>query len=136
MAAYVYKRGDEYYVDDPAGSFKQDLVYALDAGVRYTVNQALAQAIRPIKHHLIGFTEQQGWVAPSESQMIEDHSLSSSSKALKPGKNPHPADFESLIRSLARDHEYNASATSKSKSKEDLASFSSEHSSDQGDDPP
>ncbi|KAJ1197305.1 hypothetical protein NDU88_001165 [Pleurodeles waltl] len=65
MAAYDDQGSDEYYEDDPSGSFEQDLVYALDAGVRYTVNQALAQAIRPIKHHLIGFAEQQEWVASS-----------------------------------------------------------------------
>ncbi|KAJ1116608.1 hypothetical protein NDU88_004814 [Pleurodeles waltl] len=60
MDAYDDQGGDEYYVDDPAGSFEHDRVYALDAGVRHTVNQALAQAIRPIKQHLIGFAEQQG----------------------------------------------------------------------------
>ncbi|KAJ1096407.1 hypothetical protein NDU88_001549 [Pleurodeles waltl] len=59
-SAYEDRRGDEYYVDDPAGSFEQDLVYALDAGVCHTVNQALAQAIRPIKHNLIGFAKQKG----------------------------------------------------------------------------
>ncbi|KAJ1164302.1 hypothetical protein NDU88_004747 [Pleurodeles waltl] len=64
MAGFEDQAGEEYYSDDSAGSFEQDLVYALDAGVRHTVNQALAQAIRPIKHHLIGFAEQQGWVAP------------------------------------------------------------------------
>ncbi|KAJ1191143.1 hypothetical protein NDU88_000459 [Pleurodeles waltl] len=84
MAAYDDQGGDEYYVDDPVGSFEQDLVYALDASVRHTVNQALAQAIRPIKHHLIGFAEQQGSVAPSVSQMVEDPSLSGGSQALKP----------------------------------------------------
>ncbi|KAJ1208747.1 hypothetical protein NDU88_004130 [Pleurodeles waltl] len=107
-------------------------VYGLDAVLLHTVNQALAHTIRPIKHHFIGFTKQQGWVAPSGSQMVEDPSLSVSGSllALKPGKNPHPADFDSLIRFLVRDHDYNASTTSKSKSKKDLAS------SDQGDDPP
>ncbi|KAJ1100057.1 hypothetical protein NDU88_005146 [Pleurodeles waltl] len=63
MAGYEDQASDEYYLDDSAGSFEQDLVYALDAGVRHTVNQPLAQATRPIKHHLIGFAEQQGWVA-------------------------------------------------------------------------
>ncbi|KAJ1166568.1 hypothetical protein NDU88_006967 [Pleurodeles waltl] len=53
MATYDDQGGDEYYVDDPVGSFEQDLVYALDDGVRHTVDQALAQAIRPIKYHLI-----------------------------------------------------------------------------------
>ncbi|KAJ1135271.1 hypothetical protein NDU88_001712 [Pleurodeles waltl] len=78
MAAYNDQLGDEYYVDDTVGSFEQDLLYALDAGVRHkdllyaldagvrhTVNQTLAHAIRSIKYHLIGFAEQQGWMAPS-----------------------------------------------------------------------
>ncbi|KAJ1213890.1 hypothetical protein NDU88_001520 [Pleurodeles waltl] len=136
MAAYDDQGGDEYYVDDPAGSFEQDLVCALDDGVRHTVNQALAHAIRPIKHHLIGFAELQGWVAPSGTQALTEPSLSGSSQALKQGNNPHAADFESLIRSLARDHDYNTSSSQKSKSKNDLASSSPDHSSDRGDDPP
>ncbi|KAJ1153189.1 hypothetical protein NDU88_005951 [Pleurodeles waltl] len=134
MAAYNDELGDEYYVDDPAGSFEQDLVYALDACVRHMVYQALDRAIRPSKH-LIGYAEQQGWVAPSGSQMLEEHSLSGGSQALKQGRNPHTADFESLIRTLAREHDYNTSSTPKSKSKNYLDSSSSGHSSDQGDDP-
>ncbi|KAJ1103170.1 hypothetical protein NDU88_000597 [Pleurodeles waltl] len=109
---------------------------ALDAGVCDTVNQALAQSIRPIKHHLIGFAEQQGWVAPSGAQAITEPSLSGSSQALKQGNNPHATDFESLIRTVVRDHDYNAASSQKSKSKEDLVSSSSDHSSDQGEDPP
>ncbi|KAJ1194966.1 hypothetical protein NDU88_004250 [Pleurodeles waltl] len=109
------------------------LVYALDAGVRHTVNQALAQAIRLIEHHLIGFAKQQGWVVPPGSHIVEDPSLSGSSQALKQGKNPNSADFKSLIRSLAREHDYNtSSSTLKSKPKKDLDSSSSEQSSDQG----
>ncbi|KAJ1137537.1 hypothetical protein NDU88_003935 [Pleurodeles waltl] len=126
MDAYDDQGGDEYYVDDPVKSFEHDLVYALDAGVRHTVNQALAQAVRHIKHHLIGFAEQQGWVAPSGAQAITEPSLSGSSQALKQGNNPHAADFESLIRSLTRDHDYNAVSSQKSKSKEDLADHSSD----------
>ncbi|KAJ1132809.1 hypothetical protein NDU88_011110 [Pleurodeles waltl] len=57
MAGYEDQAGDEYYMDDSTGSFEQDLFYALDAGVHHAVNQALAQAIRPNKHHLIGFAE-------------------------------------------------------------------------------
>ncbi|KAJ1137747.1 hypothetical protein NDU88_004144 [Pleurodeles waltl] len=136
MAGYDDHAGDEYYVDDPAGSFEQELVYALDAGVCHTVNQALAQAIRPIKHHLISFSEQQGWVAPSVAQALTQPSLSGGSQTLKQSNNLHAVDFESLIRSLARDHDYNATSSQKSKSKEDLASSSSDHSSDQGDDLP
>ncbi|KAJ1099691.1 hypothetical protein NDU88_004790 [Pleurodeles waltl] len=70
MAGYEDQADDGYYLDEPGGSFEQDLVYALDAGVRHTVNQALAQAIKPIKHHLLGFAEQQGWVAPLGIQSI------------------------------------------------------------------
>ncbi|KAJ1127420.1 hypothetical protein NDU88_005822 [Pleurodeles waltl] len=36
MDAYDDQGGDEYYVDDHAGSFEHDLVYALDAGVTET----------------------------------------------------------------------------------------------------
>ncbi|KAJ1191697.1 hypothetical protein NDU88_001013 [Pleurodeles waltl] len=136
IAAYDDQGGDEYYVDDPAGSFEQDLVYTLDAGVRHTVNQALAQAIRPIKHHPFVFAEQQGLVAPSGSYAIKEPSLSGGLQAPKQGSNPHAAYFEILIRSLARDHDYNAASTRKSESKEDLAYSSSDYSSDQGDDPP
>ncbi|KAJ1163343.1 hypothetical protein NDU88_003802 [Pleurodeles waltl] len=135
MAGYEDQAGDEYYLDDSAGSFEQDLVYALDPGVRHTVNQALAQAIRPIKHYLIGFTEQQGWVAPLGVQSIIEPSLSGGSQSLKQSHNPHSTDFESLIRAMAKEHDYNASAQ-KAKSTEDLASPFSDHSSEQGDDPP
>ncbi|KAJ1120397.1 hypothetical protein NDU88_008567 [Pleurodeles waltl] len=135
MAAYNDQVGDDYYVDDPAGSFEQDPVYALDAGVCHTVNQVLAQAIRPIKHHLIGFAEQQGWVASSGPQIVEEPSLSVSLQAHKLDRNPHTADFGSLIRSLAKEHDYNSSASApKSKTKRDLDSSSSAHSSNQGDD--
>ncbi|KAJ1139406.1 hypothetical protein NDU88_005779 [Pleurodeles waltl] len=123
-------------MDDSAGSFEQDLVYALDAGVRHTVNQALAQAIRPIKHHLLGFAEQQGWVAPSGIQTVIEPSLSGGFQTLKQSTNPHTADFESLIMAMDKEHAYNASSSQKAKSREDLASSSSDHSSDQGDDPP
>ncbi|KAJ1109161.1 hypothetical protein NDU88_006525 [Pleurodeles waltl] len=136
MAGYDEQAGDEYYVDDPAGSFEPDLVCALGAGVRHTVNQALAQTIRPIKHHLIGFAEQQRWVAPLGVQALTELSLSSGSQTLKQSVNLHAADFESLIRSMARDHDYSATSSQKSKSKANLASSSSDHPSDQGDDSP
>ncbi|KAJ1160601.1 hypothetical protein NDU88_001097 [Pleurodeles waltl] len=96
MAGYEDQAGDEYYLDDSAGSFEQELIYALDAGVRHTVNQALAQAIRPIKHHLIGFAEQQGWVAPSGVQTIIEPSLSGGSQSLQQSHNQDASDFESL----------------------------------------
>ncbi|KAJ1184508.1 hypothetical protein NDU88_001314 [Pleurodeles waltl] len=48
MAGYDEQADDLYYIDDTAGFFDQDLVYALDAGVRHSVNQALVQAIQPI----------------------------------------------------------------------------------------
>ncbi|KAJ1202821.1 hypothetical protein NDU88_006616 [Pleurodeles waltl] len=73
---------------------------------------------------------------PSGSQMIKDPSLSGGSQALKQAKNLHAVDFESLMRSLARDYDYNAYSTPKSKFTEDLVFTSSEHYSDQGDDPP
>ncbi|KAJ1116927.1 hypothetical protein NDU88_005129 [Pleurodeles waltl] len=134
MAGYGDQAEDEYYFEEPAGSFEQDLVHALDAGVRHTVNQALAQAIKPIKHHLMGFAEQQGWVAPSGTQSIMDPSLSSGTQSIKESHNPHSADFETLVRAMAKEHDYNASSQKKAAS--DPASSSSKHSSEQGDDPP
>ncbi|KAJ1181241.1 hypothetical protein NDU88_006449 [Pleurodeles waltl] len=89
MAGYEDQANDEYYLEDSAGSSEQDLVYALDAGVRHTVNQALAQAIRPTKHHLIGFEEQQRWVAPLGIQSIVEPSLSGGSQSLQQSHNPH-----------------------------------------------
>ncbi|KAJ1084326.1 hypothetical protein NDU88_004477 [Pleurodeles waltl] len=135
MACYEDQADDGYYLDELAGSFEQDLVYALDAGVRHTVNQALAQAIKPFKHHLLGFAEQQGWVAPSDIQSIMEPSLSAGTQATKQSQNPHSADFESLIRNMAREHDYNT-ATQKKAASDPASSSSSDHSSEQGDDPP
>ncbi|KAJ1124817.1 hypothetical protein NDU88_003266 [Pleurodeles waltl] len=126
--------GYAYYLDEPAGSFEHDLVYALDAGVRHTANQSLAQAIKPIKHYLIGFAEQQGWVARSGVQSIIEPSLSAGTQSSKQCHNPHSADFENLIRAMAKDHDYNRSTQKKAAS--DLAFSSTDHSSEQGDDPP
>ncbi|KAJ1084125.1 hypothetical protein NDU88_004278 [Pleurodeles waltl] len=133
MAGYEDQAEDLYYLDEPAGSFDQDLVYALDAGVRHTVNQALAQAIQPIKHHLLGFVEQQGWIAPSGSQSVGELPLPANTQASNQSTNPHSADFESFIRNMAREHDYNSGSQKKAVS--DPAS-SSEQSSEQGDDPP
>ncbi|KAJ1112445.1 hypothetical protein NDU88_000709 [Pleurodeles waltl] len=133
MAGYEDQADDGYYLDEPAGSSEQDLVYALDAGVRHTVNQALAQAIKPIKHHLLGFAEQQGWVAPSGIQSIMEPSLPASIQASKQSNNPYSVDFQSLIKNMAREHYYNSELQKKAAS--DPASSSSEHSSEQGDDP-
>ncbi|KAJ1114497.1 hypothetical protein NDU88_002733 [Pleurodeles waltl] len=134
MAGYEDQADDGYYLDEPASSFEQDLVYALDTGVRHTVNQALAQAIKPIKHHLLGFAEQQAWVAPSGIQSIMEPSLSANAQASKQSNNPHSADFESLIRNMAREHNYNSASQKKAAS--DPASSASENSSEQGDAPP
>ncbi|KAJ1135498.1 hypothetical protein NDU88_001937 [Pleurodeles waltl] len=133
LAGYEHQADDAYYLDEPAGSFQQELVYALDAGVRHTVNQALAKATKPIKHHLIGFAEQQGWVAPSGVQSIIEPSLSDCTQSIKQNHNPHSADFENLTRAMAKEHDYNTSTQKKAAS--DPAS-SSDHSSEQGDDPP
>ncbi|KAJ1182924.1 hypothetical protein NDU88_008101 [Pleurodeles waltl] len=135
MAGYEDQADDGYYLDEPAGSFEQDLVYALDAGVRHTVNQALTQAIKPIKHHLLGFAEQQGWVAPSGIQSIMEPSLSAGTQATKQSHNPHSVDFESLIRNMAREHDYNTASQKKAAS-DPASSSSAGHSSEQVDDPP
>ncbi|KAJ1140780.1 hypothetical protein NDU88_007118 [Pleurodeles waltl] len=128
MAGYEDQADDAYYLDEPAGSLEQDLVYALEAGVRHTVNQALAQAIKPIKHYLIGFAEQQGWVATSGVQSIIEPSLSAGNQTIKQSHNTHSADFENLIRAMAKEHDYNASTQKKAAS--DPASSSSDHSSE------
>ncbi|KAJ1088644.1 hypothetical protein NDU88_001800 [Pleurodeles waltl] len=135
MAGYDDQAEELYYLDDTAGSFDQDLVYALDAGVRHSVNQALAQAIQPIKHHLLGLVDQQGWVAPVGALPIGESSFSASTQATKQTPNTHAADFESLIRNMAREHDYNAGSQKKAVS-DPASSSSSEHSSEQGDVPP
>ncbi|KAJ1123310.1 hypothetical protein NDU88_001781 [Pleurodeles waltl] len=134
MASYEGQAKDLYYLDEPAGSFDQDLVNALDVGVRHTVNQALAQVIQPTKHHLFGFVEQQGCVAPSGIQPIGEPPLPTNTQASKQSTNPHSADFESLIRNMAREHDYNSGSQKKAVS--NPASSFSDQSSEQGDDPP
>ncbi|KAJ1134876.1 hypothetical protein NDU88_001322 [Pleurodeles waltl] len=135
MAGYDDQAEELYYVDDTAGSFDQDLVYALDAGVRHSVNQALAQAIQPIKHHLLGLVDQQGWVAPVGAPPIGESSFAASTQAAKQSSNLNAADFESLIRNMAREHDYNAGEQKKAVSDPASSSSSSEHSSEQGDVP-
>ncbi|KAJ1099645.1 hypothetical protein NDU88_004744 [Pleurodeles waltl] len=136
MAGYDDQAEDLYYMDDTAGSFDQDLVYALDAGVRHSVNQALAQAIQPIKHHLLGLVDQQGWVAPVSAPPLGDSSFAANPQSAKQSSNPHAADFESLIRNMAREHDYNAGAQKKVVNDPASSSSSSEHSSEQDDAPP
>ncbi|KAJ1216074.1 hypothetical protein NDU88_003680 [Pleurodeles waltl] len=135
MAGYEDQAEDLYYLDDTTGTFDQDLVYALDAGVRNSVNQVFAQAIQPIKHHLLGLVDQQSWVAPGGAQPSGEPAFAASSQASKQTSNPHVADFESLLRDMAREHDYNAGSQKKMVS-DPPSSSSSEHSSDQGDAPP
>ncbi|KAJ1090473.1 hypothetical protein NDU88_003605 [Pleurodeles waltl] len=115
MAGYDDPAEELYYMDDTAGSFDQDLVYALDAGVRHSVNQALAQAIQPIKHHLLGLVDQKAWAAPVSTSTMEDPSFAAIPQTEKQLSNPHAADFQSLIRNMAREHDYNAGAHKKGK---------------------
>ncbi|KAJ1153745.1 hypothetical protein NDU88_006503 [Pleurodeles waltl] len=138
MAGYDDQAEALYYIDDTAGSFDQDLVYALDAGVRHSVNQALAQAIQPFKHHLLGLVDQPAWIAPVSAPSLGDPSFAASPQPAKQPSNPHAADFQSLIRNMAREHDYNAG--SQKKAVDDPASSSSssssDHSSEQEDAPP
>ncbi|KAJ1218788.1 hypothetical protein NDU88_006360 [Pleurodeles waltl] len=136
MAGYDDPAEELYYMDDTAGSFDQDLVYALDAGVRHSVNQALVQAIQPIKHHLLGLVEQQAWAAPGRASTLEDPSLAAIPQSEKQLSNPHAADFQSLIRNMAREHDYNAGSHKKGKDVPPSSSSSSEPSSEQKDAPP
>ncbi|KAJ1084703.1 hypothetical protein NDU88_004849 [Pleurodeles waltl] len=133
MAGYDDQAEDLYYIDDTAGSFDQDLVYALDAGVRPSVNQALVQAIQPIKHHLLGLVDQQTWSAPVGAPSLEDPSFAAGPQSAKQLPNPHAADFQSLLRNMAREHDYNAG--SQKKAVDAPASSSSDHSSEQEDAP-
>ncbi|KAJ1166549.1 hypothetical protein NDU88_006949 [Pleurodeles waltl] len=121
MAGYDDQAEDLYYMDDTAGSFDQDLVYALDTGVRHSVNQ--------------GLVDQQGWVAPVSSPPLGDSSLAANPQSAKQSSNPHATDFESLIRNMAREHDYNAGAQKKVANDPASFSSSSEHSSEQDDAP-
>ncbi|KAJ1141857.1 hypothetical protein NDU88_008185 [Pleurodeles waltl] len=136
MAGYDDPAEELYYMDDTAGSFDQDLVYALDAGVRHSVNQALAQAIQPIKHHLLGLVDQQAWAAPVSASTMEDPSFATIPQSEKQLSNPHAADFQSLIRNMAREHDCNAGSQKKGKDAPPSSSSSSEPSSEQEDVPP
>ncbi|KAJ1187747.1 hypothetical protein NDU88_004517 [Pleurodeles waltl] len=108
MAGYDDQAEDLYYMDDTAGSFDQDLVYALDAGMRHSVTQAFAQAIQPIKHHLLGLVDQQAWAAPTSAPTMGDSSFAAIPQPAKQPSNPHTADFQFLLRNMAREHDYNA----------------------------
>ncbi|KAJ1199875.1 hypothetical protein NDU88_003707 [Pleurodeles waltl] len=136
MAGYDDQAEDLYYMDDTAGSFDQDLVYALDAGVHHSVNQALAQAIQPIKHHLLGLVDQQAWAAPVSAPTMGDSSFAANPQPAKQTSNLHTADFQSLIRNMAREHDYNAGSQKKAVDDPASSPSSSEHSSEQGDAPP
>ncbi|KAJ1135426.1 hypothetical protein NDU88_001866 [Pleurodeles waltl] len=136
MAGYDDQAEELYYMDDTAGSFDQDLVYALDAGVRHSVNQALSQAIQPIKHHLLGLVDQQAWAAPVSASTMGDPSLAANPQPEKQLSNPHAADFQSLIRNMAREHDYNTGSHKKGVDAPPFSSSSSEPSSEQEDEPP
>ncbi|KAJ1135045.1 hypothetical protein NDU88_001490 [Pleurodeles waltl] len=73
---------------------QQDLVYAPDAGVRHTVNVALDKATQTIKHLLLGFTDQQGWVPHCSSQ--EELPFSQDPSGSSSVANPHQADLNKL----------------------------------------
>ncbi|KAJ1110204.1 hypothetical protein NDU88_007559 [Pleurodeles waltl] len=136
MAGYDEQAEDLYYIDDTAGSFDQDLVYALDAGVRHSVNQALVQAIQPIKHHLLGLVDQQAWTAPVGAPSLEDPSFAAGPQSAKQPSNPHAVDFQSLLRNMAREHDYNAGSQKKAVDDPASSSSSSDLSSEQEDVPP
>ncbi|KAJ1122986.1 hypothetical protein NDU88_001459 [Pleurodeles waltl] len=72
IMAHYGETSEAFYYDDPKEYFEHDLVYALDSGVQHTVNKALGQAIWPIKQHLMGFSECQGWIPPSLPLTKED----------------------------------------------------------------
>ncbi|KAJ1202162.1 hypothetical protein NDU88_005963 [Pleurodeles waltl] len=104
--------GDENYFYDEShpGSFEQDLAQALDAGVRQTVNDALAKAITPLKHQLSGFAQQQG--------LLEGQSN-------PPTKSIHAEACEKLTSSLMTEHPYSMSTDPPSDPSEDSEGSSS-----------
>ncbi|KAJ1144631.1 hypothetical protein NDU88_010928 [Pleurodeles waltl] len=111
--------GDEnyFYEEVHPGSFEQDLAQALDAGVRQTVNDALAKAITPLKHHLFGFAQQQGWLPP-KGNMFEG-------QPNPPAKSIHAEAFEKLTSSLMTEHPYSMSTDPPSDPSEDSEGSSS-----------
>ncbi|KAJ1141624.1 hypothetical protein NDU88_007952 [Pleurodeles waltl] len=131
MAGYDDQAEDLYYFNDNTGSFDQDLVYALDAGMRHSVNQALVQAIQPFKHHLLGLVDQQAWSAPAGTPSLAGPSLSADTQSAKQSPNLHAADFQSLLRNMAREHDYNAGSLKKAVDAPASSSASSGHSSEQ-----
>ncbi|KAJ1109989.1 hypothetical protein NDU88_007345 [Pleurodeles waltl] len=135
MAGYEGDLGEGTFYDDSVGSFEHDLIHALDAGVRHTVNVALAQAIQPIEHHLLGFAEQQGWVPQSSGQAELPFSQDSGSGS---GANPHQADFEQLVQALNKEHGYpfSQSLRPEDESKGDSDSSSSNSPDRDSDSPP
>ncbi|KAJ1082676.1 hypothetical protein NDU88_002841 [Pleurodeles waltl] len=135
MAGYRGHSREGTLYDDPDGSFQQDLVYALNAGVRHTVNVALTQVIQPIKHHLLGFAEQQGWMPHPRSQEELPFSQDPSSAS---DANPHEADFDQLLQALSKDHNYSLSQSlhPRDVSKEDSDSSASSQAPEKDPDSP
>ncbi|KAJ1104210.1 hypothetical protein NDU88_001622 [Pleurodeles waltl] len=136
MADYEEESGEGTFYDDSVVSFEQDLVYALDAGVRHAVNMALAQAIQPIKHYLLGFAEQQGWVPQSSSQ--EELPFSQDPTDSSSVANPHQADFEQLVQPLNKEDGYSSSQSLhlRDESEGDSDSSSSSNNPDRDSDSP
>ncbi|KAJ1214802.1 hypothetical protein NDU88_002413 [Pleurodeles waltl] len=104
--------------------------------MRHSVNQVLVQAIQPIKHHLLGLVDQQAWSAPAGASSMGEPSFSADTQSAKQIPNPHAADFQSLLRNMAREHDYNAGSLKKAVDAPASSSASSGHSSEQEDAPP
>ncbi|KAJ1172447.1 hypothetical protein NDU88_004294 [Pleurodeles waltl] len=99
------------------------------------VSVALAQAIQPIKHHLLGFAEQQGWVPQSSSQEELQFSQDTGSSSVA---NSHQVDFEQLVQALNKEHGYSPSQSLhlRVESKGDSDASSSSNSLDRDSDSP
>ncbi|KAJ1145483.1 hypothetical protein NDU88_011769 [Pleurodeles waltl] len=104
MADYEDDAGEGYCYGDHTGSFEQDSIYALDAEVCHTVSEALVNAIRPIKQSLLGFAEQQAGI-PSTAPHGEKSPVPNDAHMSKGDMNPPAADFDSFVRSLAKDQD-------------------------------
>ncbi|KAJ1114791.1 hypothetical protein NDU88_003022 [Pleurodeles waltl] len=125
-----YQEADEnyYFEETHTGSFEQGLVQALDAGVRQTINDALAKAITPLKHHLYGFAQQQGWLPPAGG--LSDESTTPRSKEI------HSEAFQKLVASLANEHPYSMPAAPRSEELSDGSDASSSQESSKTDSHP
>ncbi|KAJ1123583.1 hypothetical protein NDU88_002051 [Pleurodeles waltl] len=96
--------------------------------MRQTVNDALAKAITPLKHHLYGFAQQQGWLPPAGGLSDESTTL--------PPKEIHSEAFQKLAASLSSKHPCSMPAAPRSEELSDGSDASSSQESSKTDSHP